>query len=64
MTRIKLNGILIIEAEPDGTCQTCGKTDETRPYGPNGSEICFQCAFSTPERAEEAKSRFIGFLND
>jgi hypothetical protein len=24
-------------------CQSCGKDDELRPYGPNGEWICFDC---------------------
>lgn len=42
---------------PKLACETCGSTDETRPYGPRGSLICFACAFASPEarqRTEEA----------
>lgn len=38
-----VNGIPVIEAEPDFLCALCGKIAETRPYGPNGEEICFEC---------------------
>lgn len=38
-----MSGPGLIEAEPDGQCALCGKIDETRPYGPNGLEICFDC---------------------
>jgi len=38
-----VNGIVIIEAEPDGICEYCGKKDELRPYGKNGERICFDC---------------------
>lgn len=38
-----VNGIPVIEAEPDFLCFMCGKVAETRPYGPNGEEICFEC---------------------
>ncbi len=34
----------IIMARPAMTCAFCGNTDETRPYGPRGEEICFDCA--------------------
>lgn len=34
----------IIMARPDMKCAFCGKTNETRPYGPKGEEICFDCA--------------------
>lgn len=38
-----INGIVIIEPEPDFICALCGKIAETRPYGPNGEEICYEC---------------------
>jgi hypothetical protein len=44
-----VNGIPIIEAEPDLICFQCGKIAETRPYGPNGEEICFECAMKDEE---------------
>lgn len=42
MTQV-VNGMLVIEQEPDGTCELCGKVDELRPYGPHGENICFSC---------------------
>jgi hypothetical protein len=36
-------GVLIIEVEPDDTCELCGMVEELRPYGPNGARICFDC---------------------
>lgn len=33
----------IIQEEPDGVCELCGKVAETRPYGPKREEICFAC---------------------
>ena len=42
-------GIPIIEAEPDFICSECGKVAETRPYGHNGAEICYECASKIPE---------------
>ena len=44
MTRRLLNGIIIIEPEPDDECEFCGKFEELRPYGPKGERICFECA--------------------
>lgn len=38
-----INGIPVIEAEPEFICFQCGKVAETRPYGPNGEEICYDC---------------------
>jgi hypothetical protein len=41
--------VVIIEGEPDGVCEQCGKTDELRPYGkrkPSGERrrVCYVCA--------------------
>ena len=44
----RVNGIAIICDEPDLICFQCGKIDETRPYGPNGEEICFECGMKDP----------------
>lgn len=44
MTRKVSEHVVIIEGEPDGVCELCGKTDELRPYGPNNERICFDCA--------------------
>lgn len=41
-------------------CCYCGSSyEELRPYGLNGSMVCFTCAFSTPERESETNSQFI-----
>jgi hypothetical protein len=38
----------------DKACYDCGTTEkELRPYGPNGSWVCFACAMSTPEREKQ-----------
>lgn len=31
------------EQEPRGRCELCTASAETRPYGPNGEEVCFDC---------------------
>ena len=33
----------LIQATPPGRCELCSKVAETRPYGPNGEEVCFSC---------------------
>lgn len=47
-----INGIPVIEAEPDFLCALCGKIAETRPYGPNGEEICYECGMKDKETTE------------
>lgn len=50
MTRFE-NGILFIEEEDPQTCELCGREEETRPYGPNGAEVCFDCGMQDEEEA-------------
>ena len=46
---VRIGDIGVIEPEPDRVCTLCGNYTETRPYGPGGSRICFECANATPE---------------
>jgi hypothetical protein len=39
----RIGNVIIITPEPDQQCDNCGKIAELRPYGPNGSCICFAC---------------------
>jgi hypothetical protein len=39
----RIGKISVIAAEPDGRCELCGSIAETRPYGPNGERICYEC---------------------
>lgn len=60
MTRIIHRGIPHIEVEEPGPCELCGKVAETRPYGPDGKEVCFQCGMKDEA---EMKRRFGAFIN-
>lgn len=40
----KVGNVVVIYAEKSQQCDDCGKIDELRPYGPNGSKICYDCA--------------------
>lgn len=33
----------VITDQPPGRCELCKVVAETRPYGPNGEEVCFDC---------------------
>lgn len=55
MSRI-INGVAVIEAEPEFICFQCGKIAETRPYGPNGEEICYECGM----KDESTTNRMMG----
>lgn len=43
MTHRAEDGTVWIVAEPPGKCQLCGAVEETRPYGPGGKQVCFDC---------------------
>lgn len=40
----RIGKILYLEPTPPSKCQLCSKENtETRPYGANGEEVCFDC---------------------
>lgn len=55
----RIGNITIIEPEPDFICFICGKVDETRPYGPNGEEICYDCAMKDPETTKRQMKKHL-----
>lgn len=48
----RVNGVPVVAAEPPLICFECGKIAETRPYGPNGGEICHECAMADVDRTQ------------
>lgn len=45
-------------------CHYCETTErELRPYGPEGSWVCFPCATATPEREHGTEAQFGLLLN-
>lgn len=42
----------VIFEEPPQRCESCGIIDETRPYGPEHEEICYDCAMKDPAMTE------------
>lgn len=60
MTHKDEQGNVWFISEPDGRCEICGAIEETRPYGPNGEQICFSCG----QKDEETTIRkFYEFIN-
>jgi hypothetical protein len=49
---------IICEEEPD-ECELCGKFEETRPYGPNGERVCFECGMKNEDAARKAFSKLV-----
>lgn len=56
---IRKGNIIIIAEEPDGICELCGKKDETRPYGPNGARICYECGMKDEKATNERMGRIL-----
>lgn len=45
--------ILYVIDEPPGRCEICGAVAETRPYGPDGQEVCFKCGMKDENAAKQ-----------
>ena len=56
----KVGDIVIIEATEPAKCSDCGEVDELRPYGKNGSWVCFDCMMKDEE---EGKKQFEKLFN-
>ena len=53
----------VICEEPEVECELCGVTAETRPYGPNGERVCFDCGMKDPEAAMRGFERYVLGIN-
>lgn len=49
----------VIEAEEERRCEMCGKVEETRPYGPNGEEVCFECGMKDEKACQRAFTKLV-----
>ncbi len=54
-----MSGRGFIAAEADQMCEVCGKIDECRPYGPNGEQVCFECAMKDEETTRKKMAEYI-----
>lgn len=54
-----MSGKGFIEAEKPKPCELCGGYKETRPYGPKGENVCFQCGMKDKEAAKRGFNRLI-----
>jgi len=50
----------VIQVQPPGRCELCGAVKETRPYGPNGEEVCFPCGMKDEEAAKRQFNKLHG----
>jgi len=54
-----------IAEEPPQRCELCGVIEETRPYGPNGEQVCFDCGMKDEEAAlKRLKQHIFGETDD
>lgn len=54
-----MSGRGFIAAEKPQQCDDCGEIKELRPYGPNGSCICFKCSQKDPEGTEKRMGEYL-----
>ena len=45
----RIGNTIVIEPESHRVCQVCGKSSECRPYGPGGTDVCYECGMKDPE---------------
>lgn len=59
-----MSGLGIIEEEAPQMCEMCGQIEETRPYGPNGELVCFECGMKDPEAARRRFHEHVFGIKD
>lgn len=62
MSEVIGNTFVIKEEEPT-VCELCGDFAETRPYGPNGENVCFPCGMKNEAAAKEKLRERIKSIN-
>lgn len=55
----RIGNLIIIKPEPDYKCELCGQIDETRPYGPMGEKICFECAMKNEAMTQKRMGQVL-----
>lgn len=60
-----MSGLGIIQEEPPQRCELCGVIEETRPYGPNGEQVCFECGMKDEANAlKRMRQHIFGETDD
>lgn len=54
-----MSGPGFIAVEAPQKCELCGKVEETRPYGPNGERVCFECGMKDEAAAKRGFARYV-----
>ena len=55
-----INNDAVIYTQPRKQCELCGEVKETRPYGPNGEDVCFPCGMKDEASARRAFGARLG----
>jgi len=56
----RIGDVVIIEDEEDKKCELCGEIRDCRPAGPNGEQVCFECANKDKEALQKYADRLFG----
>lgn len=51
--------VIIIAEEKKSACELCGEKAETRPYGPGGKRICWNCGLKDKEGIAKRMSKYL-----
>lgn len=54
----------LIAVQPPGRCEFCDAVKETRPYGPNGEQVCFPCGMKDEAAMKDSFGRRVGIHSD
>ena len=55
----RIGNIVVICEEPKNICEMCSEFAETRPYGPNGEYICFDCGQKNIETTQKMMNKVL-----
>lgn len=58
MTR-RVGPVVIVEKTAPQKCELCGNEAETKPYGPNGEQVCFPCGMKNEDAAKRRFNEFV-----
>jgi hypothetical protein len=54
-----MSGKGFIQETDPAPCEMCGKIRELRPYGPNGENVCFDCAMKDEAAAKRGFRKHV-----
>lgn len=55
----RIGNVTVICVEEDSICELCGAQEETRPYGPRGERICYDCGMKDKQATERQMARVL-----